>query len=104
MLVEHGLLCGEDVGCNVWVGDPKRIDRLEIHSDDRILSCFEALALRETHSFWKLAFHQPLIRSSESLWAGPGLAILLHVKATAKEKALASWKEHSALLLIEGEV
>ena len=92
MLVQHGLFCGEDVGCDLWVCDPKRVDRLEVHGDDRILSCFEAFALREGHSYWKFALHEPLIRSCESLWAGPGLAILLHVKAVAKEKALASRK------------
>ena len=104
MLVEHGLLSGEDVRSDLWVGDPKRIDRLEVHCDYRILGCLEALALWEAHSFWKFAFHEPLIWSSESLWAGPGLAILLHVKTVAKEKALASWKENCSLLLVEREV
>ena len=104
VFVEHGLLCREDVGSDIWVSNPKRVNRLEVHRNNWILSCFEALALGEPHSFWKFAFHQPLIRSSEGLWASSGLAILLHVKAVAKEEALASRKENCALLLVEGEV
>ena len=103
MLVNKRVLWTKDILHELWVRDPQRAHGLEVASDDRIVSTFEALIFRPAHGLWKLDLSHPLMDAANDVGPMPCVTVLTQIDTVSKEEALASWKEHSSLLFVKVE-